>query len=302
MPAEPQPAAVTVTYDSWRQVPPTLATRTQLAHADLPRQPGGPVRAYVNARDFRDKKTRQPLYLVAEAEPTAASAAQLAAAAARRMAIRQCEDCGARAQQPLTAYEDRHLCAMCRSIARVRERQRELREGRPELSAWARRLLGLKDLAIVWAEVQAAEPTGSGRARPPLSTRVTAVDHGGKALCDLRVQLAGPRTPGVPGDAVPAGEAAAVLRDRLGGRRLMGWTPVALEPVVKRLAALGHQLDLAWISTMPGPDWNGWDTTMRGRAAQWRAEFDPSTGDLLPAWEPGRADRLHLMLTRIAAG
>lgn len=299
----PDSSAPTVTtYEAWRQVPASFATRTQLAHADLPRQPGGPVRAYVNARDFRDKKTRQPLYLVAESEPTAASAAQLAAAAARRTAVRTCEDCGARAQQALTAHEDRHLCAMCRSIARVRERQRELREARPGLSAWARRLLGREDLAIVWAEEQAAEPTGSGRPRPPLSARVTAVDNGGEPLCNLRVRLAGPRTQGAPADAVPAGEAAALLRDRLGGRRLVGWTPVALEPVTKRLAALGHRLDLAWISTAPGPDWNGWDTTVRGRAAQWRAEFDPATGDLLPAWEPGRADRLHLMLARIAAG
>ena len=73
-----------VTYDGWLQVPRTLATSTQLARDDLPRAPAGPVRGYVEALGFHNKKARHPLYLVAESVPTAASAAQLAAAATRR--------------------------------------------------------------------------------------------------------------------------------------------------------------------------------------------------------------------------
>jgi hypothetical protein len=37
------------------------------------------------------------------------------------------------------------------------------------------------------------------------------------------------------------------------------------------------------------------------RVSQWRGELDPATGTLRQAWAPGTADRLHLLLRRMAA-
>lgn len=51
-----------------------------------------------------------------------------------------------------------------------------------------------EDLAIAWAEVQAAEPGESGRTKPPVvRPRYGRRQRGGKALCDLRERPAGPR-------------------------------------------------------------------------------------------------------------
>jgi hypothetical protein len=38
------------------------------------------------------------------------------------------------------------------------------------------------------------------------------------------------------------------------------------------------------------------------RVSQWRGELNPTTGKLRQAWDPGTADRLHLLLRRMAEG
>ncbi|MGD9485432.1 hypothetical protein WDH52_19655 [Streptomyces sp. TRM70308] len=43
-----------------------------------------------------------------------------------------------------------------------------------------------------------------------------------------------------------------------------------------------------------------WESTVAARVAQWRGELNPTTGHLLTAWEPATADRLHLLLQRMA--
>ena len=88
----------------------------------------------------------------------------------------------------------------------------------------------------------------------------------------------------------------------LGGRRVLAWTEAQVSVLTGRLEALGCPLLLSLVSSRPGADWDGWQTAVRDRVAQWRGQLDPVSGALLPAWEPGRADRLRLLLARMAQG
>ncbi|ONK09244.1 hypothetical protein [Streptomyces sp. MP131-18] len=294
-------------YFRWSDVPFSLACRSQLAKADLPREPGGPVRGYLKTSDWRGKKDWLPLFAVSESVPTGATGGQLAAAERRSSAVRECGECGARCQQPLHERDDgRHLCLMCGKIARVRERQAQLRERRGELAVWARQLLDAGGLAIVWVTVHEAPLTPGGRRRPPLAARVHVVDEAGQRLADVLVRLAGPRAAGVPEGALPADEGVAALDAAFSGRRAVLWTDGGLETVTARLAALGHPLEPVERVRRPvtwnGPGGGSWSGQVRDCLAQWRGELRPDTGELLVPWPPGTADRLWLALARIAAG
>ncbi|MCY0924011.1 TniQ family protein [Streptomyces sp. H27-G5] len=180
---EPGRGVEPVRYARWNQVPWSWASRTQMARADLPREPGGPVRGYVAGRDFRERETEVALYDVAESRPTRASGGQLAAAEARRTAtVRVCTDCGANCQLPLQERQGRYLCPMCWRIATVVDYQIELRERRAENAAWARDLLGAGPLAIIWVDLLEAEPSG-----PQDCTR--SVQHGQGCVHDSLKQL-----------------------------------------------------------------------------------------------------------------
>ncbi|MEU3465251.1 hypothetical protein ABZ721_35610 [Streptomyces sp. NPDC006733] len=144
--------------------------------------------------------------------------------------------------------------------------------------------------------------TAAGRARPPVAAWVTAVDGEGKDLADVVVRLAGVRSRGVPDGACAPSEGAAVLERALGGRYVLAWTEAQVSTLTSRLEMLGHPLRLSLVSSSPGSDWDGWQTAVRDRVAQWRGQLDPASGVLLPAWEPGRADRLRLILARMAQG
>lgn len=298
-----------VSYRWWGEVPWALASKSQLGQADLPREPGGPVRGWVSGRDFRGREMDIELYAVAESVPTKASGGQLAAADRRRSAtVRVCSDCGANCQQPLAERRGRYLCAMCAKLARIVDFQIELRERRAELAAWAQEVLADPALAVVWVEVMEAEPTPSGRRRPPLAARVHAVDCDGRLLVDVLVRLAGPRTKGAPADAIPPEAGARALQAALKGRRRITWTADALTAVTDRLAALGHPGRLG-PAEPTGPAETGvwsprrraWPGQVRDRLAQWRGELDLATGELRAPWQPGTADRLLLCLQRIAA-
>jgi len=297
--------AAQVSYPHWRAVPWTLASKAALAKADLPREPGSPVRAWVTGTGWNDKDIDIALYSVADSVPTNASAKQLLAARRRSTAVRVCDDCGARTQQPLTeSSEGTHRCLMCRRIARIRDFQAELRAERSELAQWAQQLLADPLLAVVWVGVVEAEPTAAGRRRPPLAARVQAVDGTGARLLDILVKLTGPRTKGAPTEAVPAEQGATALQQALAGRRMVGWDNEALVPVLERLDTLGCRVHLDGI----GP--KTWEQAHYGRryppvaatadrVARWRGDLDPATGKLLTPWAPGTADRLWLLLTDI---
>ncbi|MEU9428548.1 hypothetical protein AB0D87_38015 [Streptomyces sp. NPDC048342] len=294
-----------VSYGWWGEVPWTLASRTQLARSDLPREPTGPVRGWVTGQDFRGREMDIELYSVAESVPTAATGGQLAAADRRRTStVRVCSDCGANCQQPLAERRGRYLCAMCAKLARIVDFQIELRERREELAGWARRLLADPRLAVVWVDVIEAERTPSGRRRPPLAARVHAVDGDGRRLVDVLVRLAGPRTKGAPAEAVMPEEGAKALQKALEGRRRVTWAWGALGVVTERLAALGHPVQLGSAVAETGPSYahsRNWSGQVSDRVAQWRGELNPATGELRVPWPPGTADRLWLCLQRMAA-
>ncbi|ORT54222.1 hypothetical protein BKD26_36135 [Streptomyces sp. CB03238] len=289
-------------YSRWSEVPWRLASKSQMARADLPREPAGPVRGYVAGRDYRDKEMEVALYDVAESRPTKATGVQLASAEARRSAsVRVCTDCAAQCQLPLQERQGRYLCAMCWRIAMVVDTQIELRERRAENAAWARGLFEAAPLAVTWVELVAAEPTSSGRKRPPLAARVHVVDENGKRVADVLVRLAGPRTKGAPAEAVAPEAGAAKLTKAFAGRRRVVWGP--LRTVRERLAELGHPVEVA--APAPGASAarylrSRWPNDVASRYAQWRGELDPATGELRTPWPPGTADRLWLCLKRMA--
>ncbi|MEU2775418.1 hypothetical protein ABZ646_21360 [Streptomyces sp. NPDC007162] len=176
-----------------------------------------------------------------------------------------------------------------------------MRQRRGVLAGWARCLLEDSRLAVVWVEMVEGGRTASGRARPAAAARVTAVDGKGAKLVDVVVRLAGARSREVPDGACSPGAAVEVLEGALGGRRVLAWTQEQVSALTRRLGVLGCPLRLTVVSGLPGADWDGWQTSVRDRVAQWRGQLDPVSGALLPAWEPGRADRLRLLLTRMAS-
>ncbi|GAA2331348.1 hypothetical protein GCM10010246_13160 [Streptomyces cuspidosporus] len=115
--------------------PCSLASKSQLGRANLPREPGGPVRGWVAGRDFRGREMDVELYAVAESVPTKATAGLAAADRRRTATVRVCTDRGANCQQPLAERRGRYLCAMCAKLARVMDFQIELRR-RAELAEW----------------------------------------------------------------------------------------------------------------------------------------------------------------------
>ncbi|WP_369267949.1 hypothetical protein, partial [Streptomyces harbinensis] len=72
-------------FASWREVPDGVyATETQLKTMDLPRRPGPPA-ATVKGVDGIGRRTTITLYRIDQSVPTAATAAQLAAATGGRI-------------------------------------------------------------------------------------------------------------------------------------------------------------------------------------------------------------------------
>lgn len=297
MTAEAEPVTV---YDWWDQVPQgRYASRTQLAAADLPRKATGPVRARVWSADWRDHDRQLvDLYDVSESVPTRTTASSLAASERRGAAVRVCADCGGHSQRPLVSRDGRHRCMTCSHIAKLVERQIELREERAGLTAWAAEQLADPGTAVVWVDLVAAERTFSGRSRPPLAARVTAVDAAGDRLLDLLVDLTGPRTEGAPPKAIEPKTAARRLTRALGERtRLLSWdSGTNLHTVLARLQDLGHPAPLPGLLRHNG---NG-PLELQHTIKVWRGDLDPATGFLRDPWPPGTADRLHLLLQAVA--
>ncbi|MGW7444972.1 hypothetical protein [Kitasatospora sp. NPDC054795] len=282
-------------YTWWGAVPAYLRTTTQLAALDLPRQPAGPVRATIEARNpGTGRKDDFDLYDVRESEPTAATAAQLVAAAARRTTnTRTCEDCGARPETPCTpAADGRALCITCAHITRLRTRQAEAATAGREAAATAARLLADEHLVVLAVTYTPGEPTAAGTPRPPAAARLTALDRTGATLYDRTLRLTGPRTPGAPVGALDPGPATADLATLLADRTVVIWTPGDLDALYDALRRLKLPTDLLPVGRV---------NTARHAAIAWRADLDPATGEHRTPTPPGTADRLHLLLRRMAA-
>ncbi|MET9403923.1 hypothetical protein [Kitasatospora sp. NPDC002965] len=282
-------------YTWWGEVPAHLATRTRLAELDLPRQPAGPARATIDTRNALGKKATFDLYDVRESIPTQASAAQLAAAAARRTTnTRTCEDCGAHPETPCTpAADGRALCGTCAHITRLRTRQAEARAAAQDIAETADRLLSDEHLAVLHVDYTPGEPTATGNPRPPAAARLTVLDRTGTTLYDRTVRLTGPRTPGAPDHAIDPAPALADLTNLLAERTVLLWTPGDLDPLHDALRRLK-------LTTALLPE--GRVNSLRPAATQWRADLDPRTGEPRRPTPPGTADRLLLLLRKMSVG
>lgn len=227
-------------YSWWGEVPDHLRTATQLAALDLPRQPAGPVRATIKARNpGTGRKDDFDLYDLRESIPSPASAAQLTAAASRRTVSRTCEDCGAHPETPcIPAADGRALCGTCAHITRLRTRQAEAAAAVQDVTETAARILADEHLAVVHVDYTPGEPTAAGTPRPPAAARLTALDRTGRALYDRTVRLTGPRTPGAPDHAVGPAPALEDLTGLLAQRTVVIWTPGDLGPLSDALRRL----------------------------------------------------------------
>ncbi|GAA2156914.1 hypothetical protein GCM10009760_58430 [Kitasatospora kazusensis] len=282
-------------YTWWGEVPDHLRTATQLAALDLPRQAAGPVRATIETRNpGTGRKEDFDLYDVRESVPTAATAAQLLAAGARRTTTsRTCEDCGAHPETPCTpAADGRALCGTCAHITRLRTRQAEARAAAQDVADTADRLLADEHLAVLQIDYIPGEPTAAGTPRPPAAARLTVLDRTGTALYDRTVRLTGPRTPGAPDHAIDPAPALADLTNLLAERTVVLWTLGDLDPLYDALRRL--KLDTALLP-------EGRVNSLRPAATQWRADLDPRTGELRRPTPPGTADRLLLLLRKMSA-
>ncbi|MEW2383355.1 hypothetical protein AB0873_14870 [Micromonospora sp. NPDC047707] len=277
-------------HQGWRTVPAGLFSRSQLAALDLPRVPGGPVRARVATRDWRDRKTTVDLYSLAESEPSPATLGQLEAARARAGASRVCGGCGARPDRPLP-YEG--LCRVCARIRQLREHLDKAAADRAHVVQWARGILTPDLLTPYLLRVTPVRrpPARSGRQNPEaIALRVDAVDTAGRRLVDATVRVAGPRVRGVPADAVDPDTVAEQIRALLAAPVVVTWgsredAPLRLLYGADPLRLPSNRNDLSW------------------RATYWRGDVDPDSYPFArrTAIHPGSAERMLLLVRRMAA-
>ena len=290
-------------YEGWWEVPAGLLLASQLAAMDLPRIPGGPAAGIVQAENWhaygRDDNFR--LYRLSESLPSSASAAQLEAADAKRIRNRVywCEECGAWSEQALPRYplgdlllngiEARHLCGCCRHITRLTGYQAYYAARRAQSIAWAARMAAPgAALAVTASEIRPAAPhrRASGTRSPASpswpSTSPTAAKPSTPPCC-----ASPPARCQDQGDAGPrARRGQAARRHRRPHADLLARAAVgALRPILapnSRHTRLGEEAQT--------------------RVTNWRSDLDVRIGHLRVATDPGRPDRLALLIRRIAAG
>ncbi|MGC5664948.1 hypothetical protein ACN261_31945 [Micromonospora sp. WMMD723] len=290
-------------HEGWRRVPSGLYSRTQLADLDLPRLPGGPVRAYVDAPNWRGRREVVELYSLAEATPSPASIWHLEAARARAGAGRVCEGCGARPDRPVPvlghvagadhltdgeADASRHLCLACARAVRLRAAVAAAAGARAEAGRWAAEVTGA-GLSVVRCTEVLRPPAPSGRRNlAPVALRVDAVDAVGTELLRVTIRLAGPRVRAVPADAVDPATVDERIRSLLTARAVT-WRAEELTPLLCRYY----------------PDWRTRPRVvpyaLRERVTWWRGEVDPDNLAVRTAIDPVTADRTLLILRRMAA-
>ncbi|MFJ1936723.1 hypothetical protein ACIOGZ_29195 [Kitasatospora sp. NPDC088160] len=277
-------------YTWWGAVPDHLRTKTQLADLDLPRQPGGPVRATVTAKGPGGKGTYN-LYDLGESVPTQTPAAQLAR---RTTTSRTCDDCGARPESPCTKTADGPLlCAACAHIHRLRQTQHAAAERAQVAAGQAADLLADEHLVVLAAAYTHRPPTETGKPHPPAAAHITVLDaRDGLTLYNRTLRLTGPRTPGAPADAVDPTPALADLATLLADRTVALWD-TDLQPLHDALRRL---------KTDRGVLPSGYQRVhkLQVLASLWRADLDPATARYRVPAPPGTAERLLYLLRRMA--
>lgn len=280
-------------YEGWWQVPDGLLTKAQLAELEFPRRPTEIPAGRVWSSDFRGRRDRLlvDLYRPGACRPTAASAAQLQAAAARATnRVHECVVCGCRPERSLDSSEP--LCQVCWHIQRLRTRQEEARRAQRYAAERVAEAMAEPGAVVLHAVQNGLPRTPSGRARPPLSARIRAVGAAtGRSLLDVNVSLVGLRARLRDPDAVPAAEVAEKVIAVLGGKTLICWSG---DVGVLRQAVPYDWPDRDYYTQRPRT------VTVESWSTSWRAQMN-TKGDRIPGKHPGTADRLWLHLTRIAA-
>jgi len=180
------------------------------------------------------------------------------------------------------------LCPACRHIARLRAEQVRLAGLRDKRSAWAAELLADEALAVLEVELFVPPPLPSGRKRPPAALHAVAVDRDEAVLLDQVARLAGPRAAAVPEGAPPVAEVAAVVNSALAGRRLVVWDGHGLGQLARAIREAGQPYE------------GGRADPLALAVAEWRGDLDPRTRRIRTSTPPGRADRLLVLLRRMA--
>lgn len=272
-------------YQGWWEVPPDLMTQTQLAGLDLPRVPG-PQRAWVKAPGWRGKKEWMPLFRVEESPPSPASAVKLRAADGRRKQ-RGCARCGCAPDRALS--DDVPTCLACSRIAFLTDRVARAQEDRVNAVRWAWEVLEVPGIVFVRSWEVLRPPAPSGRQNlEPVAFGVEVADLSGRVVLSELVRLAGPRVRSVPEDAVDLAGVEGRLREVMAAERLVTWG----DRPVWALHKLGPERRPGWYGGNPD--------ALAPKARQWRAVVDPDRGELRPALHPGRADRMWLLVRRMA--
>lgn len=281
-------------YEGWWQVPDGLLTKAQLAELEFPRRPTDIPAGRVWASDFRGRRDRLlvDLYRPGACRPTAASAAQLHAAAARATnRVHECSVCGCRPERSLDAIEP--LCQVCWHIQRLRTQQEEARRAQRYVAERVAEAMAEPGAVILHAS-QKGHQTPSGRPRPSLSARICAVAAAdGRKLLDVTVSLVtNPRARLHDPDAVPSADVADKVIALLGEKTLISWS--GSDVWTLGLAVPHDWPDSDYYTQRPRR------VTVDSWSTSWRAQMN-TKGDRIVGRHPGTADRLWLHLTRIAA-
>lgn len=282
-------------FTNWGEVPGHLRTKTQLADLDLPRVPGTEPVARVRDRGPQGPKRTYELYDVAASLPSPASAKQLEAARARQATdTRRCAHCGAHTDTTPSQHHDDAadawigLCWTCLHIARLRRYQAQLADDRARHAATAARLLAEDTAAVVHVTPIAPPPGENGRPKKPIAALLEAVTPAGNVLIQASIRLNGSRNPIVPSGALLLADAEPMIRETLAGRAVVLWAVGAARPLDELVLPRGY-------------DRRSEVVVLDRVVAEWRGEIDPHARRLITPLDPGRADRMALLIRRIAA-
>ncbi|WTW96582.1 hypothetical protein OG216_25875 [Streptomycetaceae bacterium NBC_01309] len=290
--ADPKPTPTPV-FEGWSRVPPGLHTVSQLSDLDMPRVPVGAPIARVSASPaYSNKRTEFDLYRLSDSVPSPATGPRLLSYPTWKddrtaETSHTCADCDARTERPCPVRDDhgRRLCQACAQIADILAAQALTQSSRLQSAAWAAGLVAGDPVRYVHVR------TIAGTAKKPtaVAQQFTVADHDGTPLRDVTVHCGKPRARGVPPGALAPEAAVLRLAAVLEGQRVAVWEH-------------GHGLALAGIlGLIPKVRARVVADRIRAHATAWRGELDPRTRELRTATDPGRADRVWLLVARMAA-
>ncbi|MYS83924.1 hypothetical protein [Embleya scabrispora] len=209
----------------------------------------------------------------------------------------ECADCGAITEEACVWRANRPQCRACRHLTLLLDAQREVRAGRRRSVEDVRRRLADDRLAVVAVRLVGSVPDSAhGRSVPP-AAHLDVVDRDGRPLAKVCTRLVADVDARTPADALPAEQAAAVLRPALVGRRLVFWSILSLGEVQRAGERLRVDFGLDGGSGQGGPDGG----VLAAEVSTWRGDVDPATYRPRMFDEPDDAGVLLDLMRRMAA-